>query len=359
MQRPMTSEKTVTICVPTFNAEQTLTETLDSILSQTHTNLKLIVVDNASTDRTCELVEDYVTNDKRVSLLQHSTNVGGEGNFSRCMQLATGDYTAIFHADDVYEPQMVERQVQLLSTRPQSAAVFTRASLIDDHGSIYGRHPCPEEIFSHYAGQLDLSAALGLLARHGNFFVCPSAMVRTGVYKSIGEWDQGHFGSSSDLDVWLRILQHSEITILPDTLIRYRVSPASFSYHYHFLRAERSDFYKVMDEYLFNRNKDLVNDEILLDYRFKNLKEDVGLGFNALVRNESITSRKFIGAALRKNNLIRLVSGTRWLKFLSIAIGIWILSFLPLPEFIRRYLGKLRFQRQVVEKGLSINVPPV
>ncbi len=345
MLRPMTSDKMVTVCVPTFNAEKTLAETLDSILNQTHTHFKLIVVDNASTDRTCELVESYSKRDKRVSLRKHSTNVGGEGNFTRCLQLADGDYTAIFHADDIYEPRMIQCQVELLAATPQSSAVFTCATLIDENGALCGTHPCPEEIFSLHRGQLDLPTTLGLLARHGNFFVCPSAMLRTEICKSIGAWDQGYAGSSSDLDVWLRILQHNEVTILPGRLIRYRVSPASFSYHYNFQRTSRSDFYKVMDEYLLNRNKDLVNEQILHDYRFKNFKEDVGLGFNALIRNERANCREFISGAMEKDVLISALSNPSWLKFMSIGLSIWILSLLPLTDSMRRYISKLRYQR--------------
>jgi glycosyltransferase involved in cell wall biosynthesis len=263
----MPLNKNVTICIPTYNAESTLAESLESILAQTYGNLHLIVVDNASTDKTCELVEKYMALDDRVSLNRNHVNVGGEGNFTRCLNLAAGDYTAIFHADDVYEPDMVLRQVELLETRPGSGMVFSNASLIDDKGHIYGEHILPPELFQTYHGHLDLKAALGLLVRDGNFFICPSAMARTHIYQQLKQWSRYNFGSSSDLDVWLRVLQNHEVTVLPEKLMRYRTSPESFTWHYAFLRTERSDFYTVMDEYVYNINPDLVSRQGNIDYR--------------------------------------------------------------------------------------------
>lgn len=110
------------ICVPTYNAAGTIRETLESILSQTYSNLVVHISDNASTDDTLKIIESMA--DHRVAIHRHDVNVGGEGNFNRCIQMAEGKYTAIFHADDIYEPEMVERQVEfleLLETKPDNA----------------------------------------------------------------------------------------------------------------------------------------------------------------------------------------------------------------------------------------------
>src|ERR1035438_397419 len=99
----------VCICLPTYNAALTVRQTLNSILAQTYTNLVVHVSDNASTDDTLKVIESFA--DSRVKIHRHSINVGGEGNFDRCIQLAEGKYTAIFHSDDIYEPEMVAKQV--------------------------------------------------------------------------------------------------------------------------------------------------------------------------------------------------------------------------------------------------------
>ena len=127
----------VCICIPTYNAEKTIRETLVSVVNQRYSNLIILVVDNASTDGTLAVVETF--SDPRISIHRNEVNVGGEGNFNRCIQLARGKYTAIYHADDVYEPQMVERQVAFLEANPDAGVVFTAASLIDDNGKIIDR----------------------------------------------------------------------------------------------------------------------------------------------------------------------------------------------------------------------------
>ena len=110
----------VCICVPTYNSAASIRETLESILAQTYLNLTIHVSDNASTDGTLKIVESI--SDRRISLHRHDVNVGGEGNFNRCIHFAAGKYTAIFHADDIYEPDMVAAQVALrLASAPQAS----------------------------------------------------------------------------------------------------------------------------------------------------------------------------------------------------------------------------------------------
>lgn len=340
-----TDSKDVTICIPTFNAESTLAETIQSILNQSYTQFKLLIVDNASTDNTAGLVDKFAAQDSRVRFIGHDTNVGGEGNFTRCLRFAVGDYAAIFHADDIYTSEMVAKQVGALNDDHEIAAVFTRGQMINDLGEIYDEHPCPEELFSKYAGKIDLAATLSLLVKWGNFFICPSAMVRTEIYCHIGEWDRGYFASSSDLDMWLRILQDHQVAILNEPLIHYRSSTASFSYHYGFLRTRRSDFYLVMDEYLYNINKDVVNRADLFNYEFQNFKENVGLAFNSLMSSEPKQMREFLIPVFTRSNVLTALQHISWLKFLALGCAIRVLSLFPLPEKLRQYLTQLRYGR--------------
>ena len=107
----------VCVCVPTYNAEATIAETLGSILSQTYQNIKVIVVDNASTDRTVSIANTF--NDPRLTIHRNTINIGAVKNFDLCIELAEGRYTAIHHADEVYEKELLERQVAVLEGFPQ------------------------------------------------------------------------------------------------------------------------------------------------------------------------------------------------------------------------------------------------
>ena len=237
----------VCICVPTYNAEATIRETLESIIAQSYANIIIHISDNASTDDTVKIVE--LVADSRIIIHRHENNIGAEGNFTQCIQLASGKYTAIFHADDIYEPSMVAKQVAFLETNSDVGAVFTKAITIDEQGVPFG------VIGSFPGGRggvncIGFQKLLQTMLLHHNFLVCPSVMVRTAIYKDeIREWGSSLFRSASDVDTWLRLASKQKIAVLDEKLIRYRISSAQFS-HMNRNRTERADFFLVMDYYL-------------------------------------------------------------------------------------------------------------
>lgn len=243
----MTEQPLVCICIPTYNAAGTVRETLLSILSQTYRNLVVHISDNASTDDTVKVVESLA--DPRVRIHRQASNVGAEENFNNCIRLAEGKYTAIFHADDLYEPQMVERQVAFLESHAEAGAVFTAASMIDETGKRFGEINFPAGLGSFdrlYGFETIFKAVL----KHSNFFICPSVMARTQVYQQdIRSWRGGLFKSSADLDVWLRIARKHPLGLLPAPLMRYRVSANQFSAKVR-LQTARPDFFLVTEHYL-------------------------------------------------------------------------------------------------------------
>lgn len=243
----MSNVPLVCICVPTYNAAATIRETLESVLAQTYRNLVIHVSDNASTDDTLKIVESVA--DARVHIHRQEKNVGAEGNFNRCIQMAEGKYTAIFHADDIYEPDMVARQVAFLEANPEAGAVFAEATTIDEMGHRIGEIRLPKGIVSS-GGLYDFSTMFKAILRHSNFFICPSAMVRTQVYQQeIKRWRGEQFRASADLDLWLRILQLHPVGYLPERLMRYRISGSQWSAKVR-LGTERADFFLVTDHYL-------------------------------------------------------------------------------------------------------------
>jgi glycosyltransferase involved in cell wall biosynthesis len=233
--------------VPTYNVADTVRKTLNSILSQTYPNFVVNIVDNASADETISVVQSIV--DSRIIIHKNEVNVGGEGNFTRCIQMATGKYTAIFHADDIYEPEMIAKQVSYLEGNSAVGAVFTAALTIDEIGAVTGIiGKVPKQRAA--VVQLEFQQLLKDMLQHHNFLVCPSAMVRTEIYRdSIKTWGNNTFRSASDIDMWLRLANIKPIAVLNEPLMRYRISQAQFSNRIR-NRVERTDFFSVMDTYL-------------------------------------------------------------------------------------------------------------
>ena len=247
MRPHKTDEPLVCICIPSYNAESTIRATIDSILSQTYKNILIKVVDNASTDRTLEILRAYSSS--RLQIMSNASNLGGEGNFNRCIELCEGEYTAIFHADDVYAPNIIEKQVEFLALHRSVGAVLTEAINIDANAKVIGSITVPKAARSEnciYSFQSLFKAVL----THSNFLICPSALVRTEVYQHIIKtWQGERFASSADLDVWLRIAQHTSLAILPQPLMYYRTSDDQFSSLVK-RQTERADIFKVLDYYL-------------------------------------------------------------------------------------------------------------
>ncbi|TAL63582.1 MAG: glycosyltransferase [Legionella sp.] len=242
-----TQEPLVCICIPTYNAQSTIKETLASIVSQTYKNIIIKIVDNCSTDETLDIARTF--NDPRIELYENEVNIGGEGNFNRCIQLACGDYTAIYHADDVYDPEIIQRQVEFFKINPNVGAVLTEAQLIDEHSKKIKYSKLPES-FKTKNNIYNFSQLFKGILKYSNFLFCPSAMVKTDVYKNDIKTFRGElFKTSADLDVWLRIAQDYTIGIIPLPLINYRISSNQWSSK---LRrsTSKADFFLVMDFYL-------------------------------------------------------------------------------------------------------------
>lgn len=338
------SRPRVCVCVPTFNASATLADTLESILHQTYPDIAILVVDNASTDDTVAIARRFAQGDRTVEVVIHSENVGGEGNFTRCLQLSRGDYTAIYHADDLYSPDMVERQVAFLEKHPEAGAVLTGATLIDAEGRQIGLHELPREIRHQDEILYDLPELLKSVLKHANFLMCPSAMARTSVYQDeIRVWDGERYGTSADLDVWLRIAEKHMLGIITVPLMRYRVSRNSHSYRYTRTRTTPHDILRVLDDYVRRYGDALLDRGDWSRYRLFSLKDKASRAVNALINGDRRLARTIARDIFRGKNLAAAASTPRGVLYALIGCAALVLSLFPIGPAGRRVLHRLKF----------------
>lgn len=335
----------VCICVPTYNVASTVRETLESILAQTYPNLVVHVSDNASTDDTLKVIESIA--DPRITIHRHDVNVGGEGNFNRCIQLAEGKYTAIFHADDIYEANMVEKQVAFLEAAPGAGAVFTEASLIDEGGKQIGWIRLPQDVVRK-KGIYDFATLFKAVLRHSNFFICPSFMVRTHIYQQeIISWRGDMFGTSADLDVWLRILERHSIGHLPEPLMRYRISNTQWTARIR-KETERAVFFQVIDHYLGLDNvRSLVDRDDLQNYARLERRDRVMRAVNLYLMGKTEESRKLLGDILSWDAARSAFLTKRGFGILVAGVYLRILILFGLDKIGQFSLG---FMKQVMRK---------
>ncbi|WP_332778395.1 glycosyltransferase family 2 protein [Polaromonas sp.] len=330
----------VCICIPTYNAEKTIAATLRSVLGQTYRNMVIQIVDNNSTDGTVAVVEGFA--DERITLHRNPVNLGGEGNFNRCIALAKGKYTAIYHADDIYEPQMVATQVEFLERHPQAGAVFTEALLIDEFDEPIGAIRQPQNLAA--SGPLHhFPAVFKAILEHSNFLICPSVMALTSVYQDdIKSWRGELFGSSADLDVWFRMLQRRPVGILPQATMRYRISRSQWSANVRF-DTRRAAFFGVMDHYLAQEEvRGLLTAEDRTNYERLERRDQVMRAANALLQNQPDQAMKLCPDLFSLSALKAALQTRRGLIVLSLGLYLKVMLSLRWTRLARASLSHIK-----------------
>lgn len=92
----------LSILVNTYNSEQTLEKAIDSVINQSYSNWELIILDNASTDNSVAMLDEYAHKDARITVLYGKENIGWAYGTTECLKHATGDYMTFLAADDYY-----------------------------------------------------------------------------------------------------------------------------------------------------------------------------------------------------------------------------------------------------------------
>jgi hypothetical protein len=128
----------VSIGLPVYNGDRFLAETLDSILAQTFADFDVLIVDNASTDRTAEIGQAYAARDARIWYQRNTVNVGAMRNFNLAFRRTSGAYFKWWAADDLCRPPFLEHCVHALDAHPRATLAYTRALRIDECGRQIG-----------------------------------------------------------------------------------------------------------------------------------------------------------------------------------------------------------------------------
>jgi glycosyltransferase involved in cell wall biosynthesis len=124
----------VSICIPVRNEERYLAATLESVRRQSFEDFEVVVHDNASTDRTVEIVEGIAATDRRFRCVRHAVNIGQQHNVARCYVGARGDYVLLLSGNDLIAETYLERVLAAHAANPDSALVYAKSIVIDAHG---------------------------------------------------------------------------------------------------------------------------------------------------------------------------------------------------------------------------------
>lgn len=210
-----TKNNNVTVVMPAYNAEKTIREAVGSVIAQTVKDWELIVIDDGSTDNTVAILTELAGSDSRIRFLQNEKNSGVSYTRNRAVALSKGEWIAFLDSDDIWQPQKLEKQLELLNKYPEMVVCYTASSFIDDKGN-------PFEYVMEAIEELDYKTLL-----HKNIMSCSSVMIRSSVMKEIKmPSDKMH----EDFFVWLTVLKKYKFAYgVNEPLLVYRLSANSKS----------------------------------------------------------------------------------------------------------------------------------
>lgn len=207
----------LSVLIPTYNRAHFLPEAVDSVLGQTFGDLELIVVDNASSDNTPEIMELYVSRDPRVKYIRKSVNKGVLDSFRLGLQHSSGEYQAFLDSDDTMLPTRIEKQMKILDQRSDISMVFTGYYFIDVNGRRLRKSPAYQD--GNYLKQLLFSC----------FIQWNTIVVRRSVLDTVGPFDES-LSHSWDWDWLLRMLISGyQCAGIPEPLNTYRMHPGNLT----------------------------------------------------------------------------------------------------------------------------------
>ena len=192
------AQNLVSIIIPCYRGSRFLAEAIESCLRQTHRELEVIVVDDASPDDCAEIAERYVRSDDRVRLIRRPENGGVSRAFNSGLEASRGEYLTRLAQDDVFGDSAIEVMVRHLQKHPEAGLVYCDGQVIDERGVVKRRFHLaePDEVLSFRNG-------LGLCV-----------MWRRAVWERVGGFDP-RFDTAEDFEYWLRIAQAFPLTKCP------------------------------------------------------------------------------------------------------------------------------------------------
>ena len=213
----------ISVLMPAYNHESYVRFAVDSVLSQTYSNLELIAIDDASRDKTWAVLSEY--DDPRIRLVKHDVNQGAHSTLNEAMKMARGQYLAILDSDDIYQPERLERLLaEAERLTGNDTLIFSDVTFIDSAGETVGEHPRAVGYQTLRARCAELPAANWFLTGNSaigtsNFFFSRALAEKVGAFTPLRythDWDWALRASLYQAPIWLR-----------EPLLSYRVHDAN------------------------------------------------------------------------------------------------------------------------------------
>ena len=204
----------VSIITPCFNSEKYISQAIQSVISQTHQNWELLLVDDCSTDATFSIISNFASQDKRIKAFKLDKNSGAGVARNFAIQQASGNYIAFLDADDLWKPEKLERQLHFMQTQ-NIPFTFSFYETIDETGNLRNK-----------------TITTPLKITYKQLYYCNWIGNLTGIYSVdfFGKIPISPIKKRQDWMMWLQIVKQIQAAIpIPESLAYYRVRKDSIS----------------------------------------------------------------------------------------------------------------------------------
>lgn len=208
----------VSVVIPVFNAEEFIADTVESALSQTYPNVEILAVDDGSSDSSAQILSEFGESIRYLS----RENGGPAAARNTGISAARGTYIAFLDADDLWEPDKLAAQVELMEHNPEVGLVHTGSVVFDSTRE----YPFRSKQLPKLMAPSEAFPALF----SGNFISTSTVLARSKLFSSLGSFDESmDFFAVEDYDMWLRFACNAGIGFIPEPLLRYRLHAEGIS----------------------------------------------------------------------------------------------------------------------------------
>lgn len=204
----------VSVCIGTYNRVQYLDECLDSVFAQTLADFEVIVVDDASTDGTVDLLARY-THDARLRVITRASNSGLPAVArNQACRAARGDYLAFLDSDDYWSPEKLEKQVAFMEQHPECGLCHTFARVVESDGRLS---------YVRREGDMPRGGDLFRALLRKNFITTSSVLMRHDLFMQLNGFAEGSaYKVGEDRHFYLRVIRLAPFGFVDQPLTFYR-----------------------------------------------------------------------------------------------------------------------------------------
>lgn len=206
----------VSVIMGIYNCENTLAESIDSILTQTYKDWELIMCDDGSKDNTYKIAKSYAEKYKQIVVFRNEKNQGLAYSLNKCIEKSSGKYIARMDGDDISLPERLERQVEYLENNQQVDILGTNVYYFDEQG-VWGKSNAKQQL-----DKIDIAC--------GKIFAHPSVMMKKSCLEVVGGYISNKLTRrAEDYDLWCRMYEKGfNGENLKDYLFKYRLDSNAY-----------------------------------------------------------------------------------------------------------------------------------